>query len=1567
MSDIDKTKEKLSEELKQARQKIAELELGIIDRGKTPPLDYSTFKAFFESASDSFSIWDSNMKMVYLNDATLTKYYPPGTKRADVIGKHFTELVPGSVESGRYDKYLNVLNSGAPVYIEEFTPHNRFGNMHLAIRVFKIDNGLGVITIDITERKRMEQAIQDSQQRLSALIENAPDVIFTYDTSGRFVSGNKRAEELMGYSREEMLGKTFTESGIFTPESLARASERLAENMIGKQTQPISFELIAKDGSRIFVEVHSVPIIQGDKVEVIAIARDITERKRTEEALRQSEEKLRLMFSSISDAITVVDLSARTVDLNDAAVRIFECNSKNEVLGMNSLDFIAGKDQERAIGEFENTLKTMRGELREYKLLTRGGREFDGEITTNVLKDESGNSAGFICIIRDITERKRLEEQLRQSEEKFRVIFNSIADGISVIDLTTGKLIDTNEAALRMFNFTREDVIGTYSFELIAEKDRPSAMEDFARTLEKGYSGLNEWCLLGKGGTEHDCEATSAVICDKYGKAIYLVNVMRDISERKRIEKELKEYRDNLETMVKERTADFDESNKGLKLEIAERKRMEEALRESEEKYRGIFDESIATVYVFDTKKNFINTNQAGLDLLGYSREELLRMSIPDVDADPVVVLTAHKELLSGGRLINYEHKLRRKDGTIVSVLNNSRPLTDGHGNVVGMLSTLINVTERKQMEEDLREKEALLRSFFNSPGLICGIVELEADDVRYITVNATMAEMYSLTPEDLANKLASEIGTDKGIVRLFIENYKKSRENDAPSYFEYHRVVGQGERWFYVTVTFLGFELNSHTPRYAFVTTDITERRKAEEALQESEEKFRLLAEQSLMAIGLIQDGTFKYVNKAYEIMSGYSGQELLSWKPYEYIKVIHPDDREFVGEQIKRKQAGEQDVVPHYEFRGITKGGDVLRLDLYSKTVTYAGKPADLFTFVNITERKQMEEALQESEERLRVFFENVPDILFAHNMEGQFTDINKKALELSGYSRDELVGKNILETGILPPDQLEGVAAGIKGIENGKSGYPYEVQLVKKNGERMTVEAVSFPMRRKGRLDVMGIALDITERKKTEEALRASEEKLRAIFEAIEDGIAVADLKGNLIDMNESDIRLFGYERKEQLLNVNAFRFVTEADRPRVISDMSAVLTTGSGRVDQYRLVDKEGNEFDAEVSGSLLRDSQGKPAAMVNIIRDITQRKQLEEALKESEAKYRTLVEQSEQGICILQNGRIVFTNKALSKLNGYSIKEMYAMSSEELMRLTVHPGDKEAYVKHTKMRLEGKRLRSRQEYRAIRKDGTELCFETYSKRILYKGQPAIQSTMLDITERKQWESSLQQSKSDLSFYLSQINQAQEEERKRIARELHDDTIQEIVALSRQLDNLIDKKIGPEEEKRENRRLIEDAQRKVDTILKGIRRFTRDLRPSILDDLGLVPALEWLTTDISEQFKIPIKISIRGEEQHIASDAALAMFRIAQEALRNACRHSGATHIQVDLKYTSPKVTLSITDNGQGFDLPEDTASLIRRGKLGVAGMYERAQLIGANLSIKPRRNKGTSVTLEVYIK
>ena len=271
----------------------------------------------------------------------------------------------------------------------------------------------------------------------------------------------------------------------------------------------------------------------------------------------------------------------------------------------------------------------------------------------------------------------------------------------------------------------------------------------------------------------------------------------------------------------------------GTTSDITERKRTEDALRESEETYRAIFDESIAVVYVFDNTKNFVNTNQAGLDLLGYSREELLQMSIPDVDADPVVVLPAHQELLSGGRLINYEHRLRRKDGTIVTVLNNSRPLTDCHGKVVGLLSTLIDITERKRAEDVLWESEERFRTLFESSQ--DALMILAPPSWKFTSGNKAALEMFGakdmaefilLGPWDLSPQRQpdGQLSADKA--REMIE----TAICEGSHFFEWTHKQLCGEE-FPSTVLLTRMELQGETIVQASVR-DISAQKKAEKAL---------------------------------------------------------------------------------------------------------------------------------------------------------------------------------------------------------------------------------------------------------------------------------------------------------------------------------------------------------------------------------------------------------------------------------------------------------------------------------------------------------------------------------------------------------------------------------------------------------------------------------------------------------------------------------------------------------------------------------------------------------------
>ena len=221
----------------------------------------------------------------------------------------------------------------------------------------------------------------------------------------------------------------------------------------------------------------------------------------------------------------------------------------------------------------------------------------------------------------------------------------------------------------------------------------------------------------------------------------------------------------------------------------------------------------------------------------------------------------------------------------------------------------------------------------------------------------------------------------------------------------------------------------------------------------------------------------------------------------------------------------------------------------------------------------------------------------------------------------------------------------------------------------------------------------------------------------------------------------------------------------------------------------------------------------------------------------------------------------------------------------------------------------------------------------------------------------------QMRENLRFYLQQITKAQEEERKRIARELHDDTAQELVALSRKLDSFTS---STAHLPAKDISYLQELREQTDKILDGVRRFSQDLRPSILDDLGLVPALEWLTSDLTNHFGIAIGMGVLGSVYRFSSETELVLFRIAQEALRNVWKHSEASRAWITVEFDDDKTILTVTDNGKGFELPERIGDLASMGKLGLAGMQERAQLIGGSLTLQSEPGKGTTVTVEVPI-
>ena len=214
---------------------------------------------------------------------------------------------------------------------------------------------------------------------------------------------------------------------------------------------------------------------------------------------------------------------------------------------------------------------------------------------------------------------------------------------------------------------------------------------------------------------------------------------------------------------------------------------------------------------------------------------------------------------------------------------------------------------------------------------------------------------------------------------------------------------------------------------------------------------------------------------------------------------------------------------------------------------------------------------------------------------------------------------------------------------------------------------------------------------------------------------------------------------------------------------------------------------------------------------------------------------------------------------------------------------------------------------------------------------------------------------------LRDYLQQVTRAQEEERQRIAQELHDDTIQSLVLLLHKIDRFTSVAgfLPPQEIV-----FLEEMRQRIQVIANEVRRFTQDLRPSVLDDLGLLPALEWLASDMGKHYEIAIDFTVSGQARRFPQDTELILFRIVQEALRNVWKHSGATQARIGMAFTPQMLTIAVSDNGMGFVPPERVEDLTPAGKLGLVGMHERAQLIGARLRVRSSPGTGATVTIEV---
>jgi two-component system sensor histidine kinase UhpB len=475
---------------------------------------------------------------------------------------------------------------------------------------------------------------------------------------------------------------------------------------------------------------------------------------------------------------------------------------------------------------------------------------------------------------------------------------------------------------------------------------------------------------------------------------------------------------------------------------------------------------------------------------------------------------------------------------------------------------------------------------------------------------------------------------------------------------------------------------------------------------------------------------------------------------------------------------------------------------------------------------------------------------------------------------------------------------------------------------------------------------------------QSMRDSEARTRLIVDTALDAVVTMDSAGRVIGWNRQAAATFGWHADEAIGRTLSELIVPPAYREAHALGLQRYLATGEGKLLHRRVestaIHRDGHEFPIEVAITAI--GTGANQYFSGFLRDITDRKETERALRESETRFRATFEQAAVGIAhISPDGHWLRMNQKLCDIVGYTRDELLSRTFQDI----THPDDLHADLTLLQEMLRGQIDTYTMEKRYLRKDGSEIWIALTVALVRDDaGMPDyFISVVADIAERKRAEESLKMSREELRRLSAHILHVREEEKARIARELHDDFAQKLTALKMAMTR-VEQTIPKESRPSIRRDSTHAASELIDKLIHSVRAIAADLRPAMLDDLGLGPAIDWLATEFSRRYGVRVIRNLNVQTIAFSRSSRIEVFRIVQEALSNVARHSGATEVVLDIARHDSDCVVRIADNGRGTERGAHPG----RHSFGLLGMRERAAPLGGDMHIQTSPGAGFSLTV-----
>lgn len=1575
------------------------------------------YRALIENMNDVFFTYDTNFIITYISPGVRQMGYQPeeiiNTPLLDYIYEEDKKQVQDSLYRLIDNKTKDSLSfrimakDGSIKYVDENGAiiFNESG---------EIDYFTGVLH-NITELKSKEKALQQSEARYRNLIENAVDIIFLLDAEGNFLHVNDAF--LKEGNWEESILKAMNYSQLIHPDDLTAAQQAFSDCLHGKSAI-FEIRIRRSDNTYGWYSITTKALFEDNTISAIhGIARNVTDRRLITEALRRSEQKYRIIAENISDVIWITDNQLKITFISPSVQKMFGYTPQ-ECLSLSLEKFLTNesyyvvlhqlqiKKQQYISGE-----QTEFEEIQELDALHKEGHRISIEVKWRTNFDGKNDFTGVQAVARDITERKKAERGIRLSEFLFRSVWEQSSDGMRITD-GNGLMVKVNQAFCRLVDMTRDQLEGNTLSVVYEKAMQERVLEQYLKHFQRYnfdnyferevtlWNGKKIWFAVTSSFMGANPPSVLCIFRDITAQkkvAIELHQTNRELKDAQRIahlanyywnkntgelrwsdelwnitglpesqqpslEKfiELIHPEDREASVVRatnafDNTQDFSSEYRiirpdgqmryvydnaqairendsliqfGILQDITERKQIEIALQQSEERFKAIVENQGEGIGIVNLDEVFVYANRAAEQIFevetnglsGRNLKEFLSVQIQNVVANETLQRKT-------GASSSYELSIVTAKKNTKYLLVTATPHYDKNGTIIGSYGVFRDITERKKTEE---QNTIMALMLDNAPSTIT----VHDYDGRFLYANQRTFEIHGYTKEEFLSLPLYKL--DLPETAELIASRMQEIMTHGEANFEvahYHKngsiipieIIAKKVVW-------------GNTPAILSIGTVIAERKAAESKIRESEEKYRALVENHADCIMRFDHNCrHLFVNKVVYQFTGMHADAFIGKTHYQMgfpeelckfwthcINTVFETGKPYFTEFVFQKN--EEDIF--VDWRLFPELGD-------------SGETNTVLTIArNISDQVLAGKQLHESEQKYRTLVESISDIIFTLDNSGYVTFISPKIKGKSGYLPEEVIGKHFLY--FIHEEDAEQLRKRFTELGNGVVKES-EYRFMLKNGDYMWVRSISEPVYDdKGNIiSFRGILSDIHARKMAEQSLAISEKRFKSLFAVMKSGVIIlqADEGGNnyyIIDFNKAAAENF-LKKRINLIGKNFKDMFPEATAVNLFFAVQKAYLLG-----EESFINAVYIENALKKGWFEYRVFQLPSQEVVVAFDNVSERIVSELVIKESEERYKLLFENSGMIVLLIDpnDGSIIDCNT--TALN------FYKFSKQQLITSTIFDLSTSS-VEQIKIKFKIA-LSGRQEvFKAMHiTNNSEIKpVEIAVSIVNIKGAKQLLFFIQDISERIEIEKRI----------FNATIQAEENERRRLARELHDGLGAILSSIKIYL-GLLEKNAN------DANKVVSLTGNVADFILQAIqsvREMANNLQPSALTDFGLMAAIQDFIEKINNTKVIKITFVAKGIQKRIHDNAELILYRIMEELINNTLKHAKASNANLEIIKNTNFVSLKYTDDGAGMDM--NAVLQNKKGGNGIKNIISRVQSIEGTVDIFSEPGKGFEINLE----